>query len=403
MSDIGSLFFLLLILFFLSAFFSSSETALLSVNKIKIEKLARKGNKRAKLVLKLLENPSKLITTILIGNNLVNIAAASISTSLAIKMFGNFGVGIATGIVTLITIIFGEVIPKNFAIRFSEKLALLQAPILYYLEILFSPFSYFLIKLTTLLFEKENKEKLTEEEIKLIIEYGEKEGALKKEEVKIISKIFELDEIKVKELMTPRTKIVAVDEDTPIEEVLEITKKHSFSKIPVYKGSLDNVTGLIRLKDVLKNLGKKIKAKEIKRDVFFVPETKNIADLLEEMKEKRFKLAIVIDEFGGVAGLITLEDILDYLVGKINDKKNNIIKINNKIFITNGDTSLVELEKELEVELPIEEDINTIAGLLMHKLQRVPRKGDKIKLSNIILEVLDVENNKINRVRVIKT
>jgi len=403
MSETGSLFLLLIILFFLSAFFSSSETALLSVNRIKIEKLARKGDKRAKLVLKLLENPTKLITTILIGNNLVNIAAASISTSLAIKLFGDLGVGIATGIVTLITIIFGEVIPKNFAIRFSEKLALIQAPILYYLEIIFSPISYFLIKLTTFLFGKENKEKLTEEEIRLIIEYGEKEGALKKEEVELISNILKLDEIKVKELMTPRTKIVAVEENTPIEEVLEVIKKYSFSKIPVYKNNLDNITGIIVLKDVLKNIGKNIRSKELKREVHFVPETKNLADLLKEMKEKKFKLAIVIDEFGGVAGLITLEDILDYLVGKISDKKSSIVKVNSKIFIVNGDTPLVELEKELKEKISVEEDINTVAGLLMHKLQRVPKKGDKIKINKAVFEVMDTENNKITRVRVVKT
>jgi CBS domain containing-hemolysin-like protein len=387
----------LIALFIGSAFFSSSETALLSVNRFKIEKLAKEGNKNAQLVLKLLENPQKLITTILIGNNLVNIAAASISTGIAIKLFGDVGIGIATGVVTLLTIIFGEVLPKNFALRYSEKLALSFARILYILEIIFSPLSWILIKITEKLFPNNEENKLTEEELKIILEHSKKHGAIDEEEKELIENILELDKTIVKEVMTPRTEIIAIDESKNLNEILEIMKKTSYSKIPVYKENIDNIIGVVYLKDVLKNLDKKeLKAKDIARKPYFVPETKKLDDLFKKMKEKKVKMAIVIDEYGGTAGLITLEDILEYLVGEINDKKQDIIKINDKTYVVDGNTNLIELEREIEKEFDTE--ANTVSGLIMEKLDRLPKKGDKIKIDNVIFEVLETNGNKIKKV-----
>ncbi|MEO2154365.1 MAG: hemolysin family protein [Nanoarchaeota archaeon] len=388
---------ILIALFIGSAFFSSSETALLSVNRFKIEKLAKEGNKNAQLVLKLLENPQKLITTILIGNNLVNIAAASISTGIAIKLFGDVGIGIATGIVTLLTIIFGEVLPKNFALRYSEKLALSFARILYILEIIFSPLSWILIKITEKLFPNNEENKLTEEELKIILEHSKKHGAIDEEEKELIENVLELDKTIVKEVMTPRTEIVAIDESKNLNEILEIMKKTSYSKIPVYKENIDNIIGVVYLKDVLKNLDKKeLKVKDIARKPYFVPETKKLDDLFKKMKEKKVKMAIVIDEYGGTAGLITLEDILEYLVGEINDKKQDIIKINDKTYVVDGNTNLIELEREIEKEFDTE--ANTVSGLIMEKLDRLPKKGDKIKIDNVVFEVLETNGNKIKKV-----
>ena len=400
LSSIGVLdMVLLIILFLLSAFFSSSETALLSVNRFKMEKLAKEGNKAAQLVLKLLDDPQKLITTILIGNNLVNIAAASISTAIAIKLFGDVGVGIATLVVTILTIIFGEVLPKNLALKYPEKLALLFTRFLLILEFLFYPFTYMLTKLISLLFPTDNENKLTEEELKIILEHSEKEGAIDKEEKELIENVLELDKTTVDEIMTPRTKIVAVEMNTPLKEVLNKMIESSYSKLPVYEENLDNIRGIVYLKDVLRNLNKNKQLKDIMRTPYFVPETKIVADLFKEMKEKKRKMAIVIDEYGGVAGLVTLEDILEYIVGQLDERSNEIRKIKDKVYIVDGNTKIIDLERAIDKE--IDGDSNTVAGLIMHYLQKIPQQGDKIKIKDIVFEVLSVDNNKIKKVKVI--
>ncbi len=390
---------LLIVLFLLSAFFSSSETALLSVNRFKMEKLAKEGNKAAQLVLKLLNDPQKLITTILIGNNLVNIAAASISTAIAIKLFGEVGVGIATLVVTILTIIFGEVLPKNLALKYPEKLALIFARFLLILEFLFYPFTYLLTKLISLLFPTDNENKLTEEELKIILEHGEKEGAIDKEEKELIENVLELDKTTVDEIMTPRTKIVAVEINTPLREVLDKMISSSYSKLPVYEENLDNIRGIVYLKDVLRNLNKNKQLKDIMRTPYFVPETKIVADLFKEMKEKKRKMAVVIDEYGGVAGIVTLEDILEYIVGQLDERSNEIRKIKDKVYIVDGNTKIIDLERAVDKE--IDGDSNTVAGLIMHYLQKIPQAGDKVKIKDITFEVLSVENNKIQKVKVI--
>jgi len=400
LSSIGVLdMVLLIILFLLSAFFSSSETALLSVNRFKMEKLAKEGNKAAQLVLKLLDDPQKLITTILIGNNLVNIAAASISTAIAIKLFGDVGVGIATLVVTILTIIFGEVLPKNLALKYPEKLALLFTRFLLILEFLFYPFTYMLTKLISLLFPTDNENKLTEEELKIILEHSEKEGAIDKEEKELIENVLELDKTTVDEIMTPRTKIVAVEMNTPLKEVLNKMIESSYSKLPVYEENLDNIRGIVYLKDVLRNLNKNKQLKDIMRTPYFIPETKIVADLFKEMKEKKRKMAIVIDEYGGVAGLVTLEDILEYIVGQLDERSNEIRKIKDKVYIVDGNTKIIDLERAIDKE--IDGDSNTVAGLIMHYLQKIPQQGDKIKIKDIVFEVLSVDNNKIKKVKVI--
>jgi CBS domain containing-hemolysin-like protein len=392
----------LALLFLASAFFSSSETALLSVNRFKIEKLAKEGNKSAKIVLKLLEEPQKLITTILIGNNLVNIAAASISTSIAIKLFGSLGVGIATGVVTLLTLVFGEVLPKNFAIKKADTLALIFSRIIYILEKIFYPFTMLLIKLTNVLFSKWNNEekRLTEEEIKLILEHGAKEGAIDNEEKELIRNILEFDKTTVEEIMTPRTKIVAINEEEPLSKVLEIMKESSFSKLPVYGKDIDDIKGVVYLKDVLKNLNRRsIKVKDIIREVLFVPETKNVADLFKEMKNKKIKMVIVVDEYGSVAGLVTLEDILECLVGEISENEEEIIKTDKNTYIVKGNVNIINLERELKINIS-DEGYNTVAGLIMHYLQKIPKKGDKVVVNNLEFEVLDVKDKVIKKVKI---
>ena len=401
-------YILLVILFILSGFFSGSEVALISVNKFRIKKLAEEGNKNAKIVDKLLENPQRFLTTILVGNNLVNIAAASIATDLAIKTFGNLGVGIATGVVTITILIFGEIIPKNLAISNSEKFSLFVARPLYFFEKIFFLLSVLLSGVVRIMPSSQRRTPLlTEEEIKTIIEYGAREGVIEKEEKEIIKSVFKFGDTDVKEIMVPRIDIVAIEADKTVEEALDLILKTGHSKIPVYEGNIDNIIGMIYVKDVLQHVkeGKNPKVKDITRKVLFVPESKKIDDLLREMQESKIHMAIVVDEYGGVSGLVTLEDIIEEIVGEIEDEfdreEKKIIKLSENEAIVDARLSISDVEEALNIKLP-KGEYDTIAGLILDILEKIPNVGEKVVVNDIELTVEKMVGRRIYRVRIKK-
>ncbi len=404
-------YILLVILFMLSAFFSGSETAFISANRFRIKKLAEEGCRNAKIADKLLENPQKLITTVLIGNNLVNIAAASIATSLAIKAFGDYGVGIATGVVTILILIFGEVIPKNIAIRNSERFALTAARFIYLCEKIFLPISLILTGITNFMLTRFGiplrRPLLTEEEIKTIIEYGAKEGVIEKEEKEIIKSVFKFGDTDVKEIMVPRLDIVAIEADKTIKEALDLILRTGHSKIPVYEGNIDNIIGMIYVKDVLNYIkeGKNPKVRDIVRKILFVPESKKLDDLLREMQESKIHMAIVVDEYGGVSGLVTLEDIIEEIVGEIEDEfdreEKKIIKISEDEAVVDARLNISDVEEALGIKLP-KGEYDTIAGLILDRLERIPSTGEKVTVDDVELIVEKMVGRRIFKVRIRK-
>ena len=401
-------YILLVILFILSGFFSGSEVALISVNRFRIKKLAEEGNKNAKIVDKLLENPQQFLTTILIGNNLVNIAAASIATDLAIKAFGDLGVGIATGVVTITILIFGEIIPKNLAISNSVKFSLFVARPLYFFQRMFFLLSVLLSGIIRIMPTSQRKRPfLTEEEIKTIIEYGAREGVIEKEEKEIIKSVFKFGDTDVKEIMVPRIDIVAIDANKTVEDALDLMLKTGYSKIPVYEGNIDNIIGMIYVKDVLLHVkeGKNPKVRDIIRKVLFVPESKKLDDLLREMQESKIHMAIVVDEYGGVSGLVTLEDILEEIVGEIEDEfdkeEKKIIKLNENEAIVDARLSISDVEEALNITLP-KGEYDTVAGLILDILEKIPNVGEKVVVNDIELTVEKMVGRRIYRVRIRK-
>ena len=315
---IGGLMILLVILVCLSAFFSSAESALLSANKVRLMNLQDEGNRKAKLVLNLLEEQSKVISTILVGNNVVNIAASSLATKVALDMWGDAGLGLATGAMTLIILIFGEVVPKNIGAINANTWSMVVAPPLKLLAIILTPIVWVLSEISRLAGKLSRGEDgdpfITEDELKILVNAGQEEGILDESETEMINSIFEFDETTVKEIMVPRIDMTAINGEETIENILPKIIAAGHSRIPVFENSIDNITGILYVKDLLKNLDEDfstLKVKELLRSVYYIPENKNVSDLLAEMRQKRVHMAIILDEYGGTAGLITIEDLIE--------------------------------------------------------------------------------------------
>ena len=402
-------------LFFLSAFFSGSETAYLAVNRAKIQKLAKEGDPRAQVLLELLRHPNRVLATILVGNNLVNITAASVATSIAIDLFGSTGIGIATGLVTLIVLVFGEITPKSYATTNAEKVALLVAKPIKVLMKLLSPVVFVLSKFAKLLVKSFGGEVklgpfITEEELKMLVEVGEEVGAIEKDEKEMISGIFEFGETDVKEVMVPRIDMKCISAEESIEAARKLILETGHSRIPVYEGSIDNIIGILYAKDLLRYLNsKKAKPKslrEIIRPAYFVPETKKLDDLLREFQQNRVQIAIVVDEYGGTAGMVTIEDILEEIVGEIKDEydiaeEEQLELIDEKQAIVDARMNIRDVNEALGISLP-EEEFDTIGGLLFNTLGRIPSPGDEVEIDGVKLRVERMRGRRILKVRVIK-
>ncbi len=407
---------LLIVLFILSAFFSASETALTSLSRIKLNRLVEHKAPGAKIVKKLKENPSLLLSIILTGNNLVNIAASALATSMTIRFFaakgwGHMGiaVGTATGLMTFLILVFGEVIPKTVAIRNVEKFSLFVAPILMVFRPILQPLAYligFISRPFIRLFGGVAPGKgpfITEEEIHLILAAGEKEGVIEEEERAMISSIFEFGDTLVREVMTPRPDISVADASKSIEEIKQVVIESGHSRIPIYEGNLDNIIGILYAKDLLK--GDKKNIKDCLRPAIFVPEAKKIDDLLREMQAARTHFAIIVDEYGIASGVVSLEDLIEEIVGEIHDEfereEKMIVKLDNISWLVDGKMLVADLNDQLKINLP-ESEYDTIGGFVFGQLGKSPAVGNTVRYDGVKISVERIHRRRITRVKIVK-
>jgi putative hemolysin len=403
----------------LSAFFSGTETALFSLNKMQLKKMQKEeeNNWRIKSIIRLLDDPQRTLISILIGNIFVNIAASSLAAYLAIKHFGNIGIGIASGIMIFIILIFGEIIPKSLAFANAEAISKRVAkpieiistglfPLIKFFKILINGLYYFLRMKKT----KEKKE-ITEEDLITLIDAGKEEGVIEEEENEMIRNIFEFGDTTVKEVMIPRVDMACVPSDTKLDSILKLIKKIGHSRIPVYEEAIDNIIGILYAKDLLGIYEQWYASKEkfdlkgIIRDAYFVPENKKIDELLDIFQKDRIQIAIAIDEYGGTAGLITMEDVVEEVVGEIIDEYDKEIKlfemIGDNTVIVDGIIDIEKINDILNIEIP-ENDFETLAGFIFDLLGKVPKKDEKIKYKNFQMVIERVVKNRIRRVKIIK-
>lgn len=407
--EIGQLI-TVIILLSLSAFFSSSETALTTVNQIRMRTLADNGDKRAARVLRVTGNPGKMLSAILIGNNIVNLSASSISTSLAIHLFGNTGAGIATGILTFLILIFGEVTPKTMATIKADSMSLtVAAPIGLLMKIL-TPVIFIINKLSLgLMFLlhvniKDAQKKMTEEELRTIVDVSQENGVIEHEERDMIHNLFDFGDAEAKEIMVPRIDMTFVQADATYQEVLDIFRQDMFTRLPVYEDSTDNVIGIINMKDfLLQNDTPEFSVRNLLREPYFTYEHKNTADLFLEMRKSSISLAIVLDEYGVTAGLITLEDLLEEIVGEIRDEydadeEDDITRISDREFYVLGSANLNDVSEALSLHFT-SDDYDTIGGYCLGLLDHLPEKNEIILTdNNILLRIDRMEKNRIERI-----
>ncbi|MFQ6136042.1 MAG: hemolysin family protein [Candidatus Hydrothermarchaeales archaeon] len=404
----------LFVLLLLSGFFSGSETALISLNKIRIRKLMEEGVKNAFIIDKLLGHPDKLLATILVGNNLVNIAAAAIATSLAITFFGNTGIGIATGVMTLLVLIFGEITPKGFATENAEKISLKVARPIDWLVRIFYPVVEVLTLVTNFFIEALGGESkkigpfVTEEEIRMLVDVGEEEGVIEKDEAEMIEGVFEFGDTTVKEVMSPRIDMECIESDAELNDAISLVIETGHSRIPVFEESVDNIVGIVYSKDLLGYLKRgetKTKVRDVMRDAYFIPETKKLDDLLREFQKKKVQIAMAVGEYGGTAGLVTLEDLLEEIVGEIvdeHDMEAALIRIiEDRIAIVDAKASIDEVNDVLGLKLP-EDEFESVGGLIFSELERIPAEGEKIIIDDVTIVVEKMEGNRISKVKIVK-
>lgn len=411
-SELGVQILILIILLFLSGFFSSAETSLISVSKMKMRALAE-GNHRAQKVLDITEDSSKMLSAILIGNNLVNTFAASITATIAYS-FGGYAVSIATFIITLLILIFGEITPKTIATQHNEGMALFYAGIISFLMTVLTPIIVvinFVSKIILKLFRidmNKSTQRMTENELRTIVDVSHEEGVIETDEKEMINNVFDLGDAKAKEVMVPRIHVVFAEIGTSYEELIAIFRKEKFTRLPIYQGTTDNVVGTINMKDLLlyKDNMKDFKISKILRKPYFTYENQKVSDLLVEMRKTSINIAIVLDEYGETSGLITLEDILEEIVGEIHDEYDEheeeyIRKVKDREYIIKGFVSLNDLNDELDLDLE-SEDFDSIGGLIIDKLNRLPQLHDRIVLEDgTILEVHQLLKNRIEEVHLI--
>ena len=376
---------ILAVLILLSALFSSAETSLTTSNKLKIQSLADQGSKRARILLKISEDSGKMLSAILIGNNLVNNAATALTTSLIIQLFGNSVVGIATGVITLLILIFGEISPKTLATIHSEKMALLYAPLIHFLMKIFTPVIFIVNKLSmgVLFLLRVNPDQkvntMTEHELRTIVDVSHEDGVIESEEKEMIYNVFDMGDAKAKDIMVPRVHVTFADINSTYDELIEIFREDKFTRLPIYEEITDNVVGTINMKDLLLynyNDKKEFHVRDILREAYFTYEYKSISELLVEMRQASINIAIVLDEYGETAGLITLEDLLEEIVGEIHDEYDEneeefVRQINDREYIIEGSMNLDDLNDSLGLNLS-SEDYDSLGGFIIEHLSRLP-------------------------------
>ncbi len=407
-SDVTQLI-ILLVLLLLSAFFSSAETALTTVNRIRIRTLAEEGSKRADTVLAITDDSGKMLSAILIGNNIVNLSAASLTTSLAYS-FGGSMVAIASGILTVLILLFGEITPKTMATIHAEKMALIYAPVISIFMKIMTPAIFIInglsIGVLFLLRVDPNAKNniMTENELRTIVDVSHEDGVIESDERQMINNVFDLGDARAKDVMVPRVHVTFADIDSTYEELIEIFREDKYTRLPVFKDTTDNVVGTINMKDLLLyDNTNGFHISDILREAYFTYEYKSISELLVEMRQASFNIAIVLDEYGETAGLITLEDILEEIVGEIHDEYDEneedfIQEIDEREYIVEGSTNLDDLNDRLELNLSSEE-YDSLGGFIIERLDRLPEEGDRIDTEDGIHMVVErLDKNRIELV-----
>jgi gliding motility-associated protein GldE len=410
--------FSFIILLILSAFFSSSEVAFFSLTENTVKTLKKSKKQNEKRVADLLSDSRKLLITIITGNTAVNVAIASIAALITNDAINDYNLNryivlfINIVIVTFVILIVSEIIPKVIAVKDARKIAIKSSLILKFFHFLLYPATYVLDGLTVALSGKyakgHNKYLLSEKELRTLVDVGEEKGALKKDEKEMIHSIFELGETIVREIMVPRTDMVCIEEDATLTQILNLVKEKLHSRIPVYKEKVDNITGILYLKDLLPFIRKRNKSEididKLVHTPYFVPEQKKINELLREFQKEKIHMAIVVDEYGGTAGIVTLEDIIEEIVGEIQDEYDQetplYTKIDNNTWSISGSMQIDELYEELNIELPDEEGIETLAGFLLGQFGNVPKQKEKIIWKNLEFVIEKVSKRRIQQVRV---
>lgn len=394
--------FILLILLVLSGFFSSAETALFSISKTRARHIAKQEGKSYSLILRMKNDPHRLLSTILIGNNVVNVGAAALATSIVIGILPNYAVGIATGIMTLLILIFGEVLPKSIATRNNIMVARIAIFPIYWMSLLFHPVIVFLNFIPKITGKIKKTPSATEEELLTFVEVVEEEGEIKEEEKELIHNIFEFDDTNASEIMTPRTDmfVVKADEKLQLEEIV----KSGYTRIPVIEEDIDHIIGTIHIKDIFLHQAtssEEIDVRKIMRTPYFVPENKKLDTLLHRFKKGKHHMAIVVDEHGGVAGLITLEDALEEIVGEISDETDkdepHIIKLRSREWIVLGKSDIDEINDEIGMDIAESSEYDTFSGYFLEKIGRIPDEKEELETGEFVVMVEEMEGNRIKK------
>ncbi|SDB55186.1 Hemolysin, contains CBS domains [Pseudobutyrivibrio sp. YE44] len=405
-------FIVLFILLCLSGFFSSAETALTTVNKIKIKTMADDGDKKAKRVLKVIDRPKKMLSAILIGNNIVNLSASSLATTLAIQLFGSVGAGVATGILTLLILIFGEITPKSFATLNSTNLSLSFAPIIGGLMWILTPVIEvvnFLSGIIMRLFGIDpdfRDETITEEEIRTMVDVSHESGAIEGDERTMIHKVFDFSDACAKEVMIPRIDMTMIDADASYDELIAIFKEDMYTRIPVCEPDTEKVLGIVNMKDFLGlNPPDDFKVTDYLRDAYFTYEMKNVSDLFDEMRAESATLSIVLDEYGELSGMITLEDLLEEIVGEIRDEydedeEDPVVRLSDREYQVLGSMNLEDLCQMIPLGFT-SDDYDTIGGYIVGAFDHFPNVGETyVSEDGTIIRVLAVEKKRITKLRI---
>lgn len=404
-------FYLLLLLFF-SVFSSAAEIALVSISRVRLRYLIKKGSHSARLVEKILRRPEILFGTILVTNNLANIWASALATALAIFFFGPRGVVIAMVLITFL-VILGEVNAKTYAAKNAEKLALTLGKPIEILIIVLTPLVKIFTFLNSLLLkmwgEKEHRvfSPISKEEIKMMINVGGEEGIFQPEEEKMLHEIFAFYDTTVKEVMVPRVEVAALDINESPENIRQKIVESGYSRLPVYQGTMDNIAGILYAKDLLRLPGgDSVSVEQLLRAPYFVPESIKVKDLLKEFQRRRIHMAMVVDEYGGTEGLVTLEDLLEEIVGEIQDEYDSeeveIEELERNVFLIRTKTNIEKVNNELKLDLPLGKNVETMGGFFLSQLGRIPKVGEKIENKNWALEVAETRGRRLVRVKLTK-
>ena len=426
---IGSII-ILVILILINAFFASAEIAFISLNDAKIELQAKEGNKKAKKIQNMLKNPSKFLATIQIGVTLAGFLSSAFASdtfadklapvlntylpNVSISTWKSVSIIIITIILSYFTLVFGELVPKRIAMKYYEKVSFASIGVIKTISVITSPFVKFLTFSTNIVSKLfgvtgEEEDNVTEEEIRMMVDVGEEKGTIKEEEKEMINNVFEFNDKFVSEIMVPRNKIFALDIDMTIAEVIEkLSEDMRYSRIPVYDENMDNIKGIIYIKDLLiSNKNKNSKIKSLVKEAYFVSETKRVNELFQELRKDKKQIAIVLDEYGGTAGMVTMEDILEEIVGEIYEEYDKetykFKKIDNNTFLFDASIALYDVEKFLDIEID-EEDVDTLGGYLIKKLDRIPKDGEKpiVETEKVTYKIEKVKDRQIVKVKACK-